>query len=165
MAAINRMNDQRNWHWERGITFALEGVKSILVLNGAASVSLLTFLGHQENRSGWLIAALISFSVGAASAAPTMIFAYLTQLHYGNAIDTDATNVEVWSTATKLHYVAYGFMALGIICFLAGMVLGACGLTHAPAVLPPAHRPLMQRLLSPTEEKRALVPEHRCSIV
>ena len=127
---MNPSANQQNWHWERGITFALEGVKAILLINGAAAVSVLTFIGNERGGSPWLVSALVLFACGAASAVPTMIFGYLTQLHYGNASDGDDPDAESWQTAQRYHFWAYGLMGVGILCFLVGMALGARGLLH-----------------------------------
>ncbi len=124
--------DRAKWHWAEGMKFALEGVKLLFLLNGAASISILTFIGHMRNNAGLLVGALIAFSLGAASVVPAMIFAYLTQLHYGNAEHATPYNVGTWRTAVKLHYWAYAFMGLGLLCFLAGVVLASCGLWHLP---------------------------------
>ncbi len=125
-------DDQAKWHWAEGIKFALEGVKLLFLLNGAASISILTFIGHMRSGSTLLVGALIAFALGAASTIPAMIFAYLTQLHYGNAAQSTPYSTGTWRTAVKLHYWAYGFMGLGLLCFLAGVALAACGLWHIP---------------------------------
>lgn len=31
------------WHWEQGTKYAVEGIKTALLLNGAAAISLMTF--------------------------------------------------------------------------------------------------------------------------
>jgi len=38
--------DEAKWHWAEGMKFALEGVKLLFILNGATSVSILTFIGN-----------------------------------------------------------------------------------------------------------------------
>ncbi|MDR3750331.1 MAG: hypothetical protein P4K94_02480 [Terracidiphilus sp.] len=126
--------DQANWHWAEGIKFALEGVKLLFLLNGAASVAVLTFIGNMRVGSGLLVGALIAFALGAASVIPAMIFAYLTQLHYGNAELSQQYHFSIWRSAVNFHYWAYAFMALGLLCFLVGVALAACGLWHVPPV-------------------------------
>lgn len=43
--------DEAKCHWAEGMKFALEGVKLLSILNGAASVSLLTFIGNMRTGS------------------------------------------------------------------------------------------------------------------
>lgn len=137
---MSTSDSQANWHWAEGIKFALEGVKLLFVLNGAASVSILTFVGNTHIGSGQLISSLVCFAVGAAIVVPAMIFAYLTQLHYGNASQGHCSDLETWSTAGTFHYWAYAFIALSWACFLIGMILGAYGLSHiASSIPPPCH--------------------------
>ena len=104
------IDNQANWHWAEGMKFALEGVKLQFLLNGAASVSLLTFIGHLRAGSASLVWALVAFSLGAASTIPAMIFAYLTQLHYGNAAHEVPYDARIWGAAIRLHYWAYAFV-------------------------------------------------------
>jgi hypothetical protein len=121
---------EARWHWAEGIKFALEGVKLLFILNGAASVSILTFIGHMRSGSGFLVGSLIAFAIGAASVIPAMVFAYLTQLHYGNAAHSTPYSVSTWRSAVRFHYWAYAFMGLGLLCFLIGSGLAAFGLWH-----------------------------------
>lgn len=139
------MSEQQNWHWEKGIAFALESVKAILLLNGAAAVAVLTFIGNEKSGSPWLVAGLVLFALGAASAVPTMILAYLTQLQYGNASGEDGADIGTWRTALKCHYWAYGLMGFSIVCFLVGMVLGAWGLLGMHRQSIRYSHPLMQQ--------------------
>jgi hypothetical protein len=137
---VTTPEEQANWHWAEGIKFALEGVKLLFVLNGAASVSILTFIGNARNGPRFLVGGLVAFALGAASTIPAMIFAYLTQLHYGNASLGDTAGLNIWKTAVKLHHWAYVFMALGLLCFLTGVGLAAFGLWSVPAAVScPAH--------------------------
>jgi hypothetical protein len=137
---VTNSDNQANWHWAEGIKFALEGVKLLFILNGAASVSILTFIGNARVGSRLLVGGLVAFAFGAASTIPAMIFAYLTQLHYGNASLGDTGGLSIWKTAVKFHYWAYVFMALGLLCFLAGVALAAFGLWNVPSPPPcPIH--------------------------
>ena len=124
--------NQANWHWAEGMKFALEGVKLLFILNGAACVSILTFIGHMRTGSGLLVGSLIAFALGAANTIPAMIFAYLTQLHYGSAAFGPQYSVGTWRRAVKLHHWAYTFAGLGLLCFLAGVALSALGLWNIP---------------------------------
>jgi hypothetical protein len=138
---VTNSDTQTNWHWAEGIKFALEGVKLLFVLNGAASVSVLTFIGNvRAGRSGLLVGALVAFAFGAASTIPAMLLAYLTQLQYGNASLGNASNLNIWKDAVKFHHWAYFFMALGLVCFMTGVAFAAFGLWNVPSTIPcPAH--------------------------
>ena len=35
----------QEWHWEQGTKYAVEGIKTTLLLNGAAAIALMTFCG------------------------------------------------------------------------------------------------------------------------
>jgi hypothetical protein len=134
--------EEAKWHWAEGMKFALEGVKLLFILNGAASVSILTFIGNMRVGSSQLVWALLSFAFGAAATVPAMIFAYLTQLHYGNASQDQMHGEELWHSAGRRHYAAYAFMLLGILCFVVGAIFAACGLIHLPITsLPCPSRP------------------------
>jgi hypothetical protein len=38
------MEDEKShWHWEQGTKYAVEGIKTTLLLNGAAAIALMTF--------------------------------------------------------------------------------------------------------------------------
>ncbi|MGB8258821.1 MAG: hypothetical protein WCE75_00650 [Terracidiphilus sp.] len=133
-------DNQANWHWAEGIKFALEGVKLLFILNGAASVSVLTFVGNLKIGPGPLVFALVAFALGAASVIPAMILAYLTQLHYGNASIGYPTgrgaDPQIWDRAATLHNWAYLFMALSLLFFIVGVALAAWGLWHLPTLGP-----------------------------
>ena len=126
-------DDEAKWHWAEGMKFALEGVKLLFILNGAASVSILTFVGNMRAGSSQIIWALLCFALGAAATVPAMVFAYLTQLQYGNASQNEACGELLWREAGKRHYTAYAFILLGLLCFVVGAILAACGLMHIPS--------------------------------
>lgn len=126
------MTEGAKWHWAEGMKYALEGMKSTFILNGAAAVSILTFIGNAKAKSFYLIISMVLFSFGAASGVLTMLFAYWAQLYYGNA------EMEMQSTPTnggfhakmalKNHSFAYATIALGVLLFFVGIVVAAKGL-------------------------------------
>ena len=127
------MSETAKWHWAEGMKYALEGMKTLFILNGAAAVSILTFIGNVKSKSEFLIFAMLAFALGAASVIFTMLLAYLTQLHYGNANHSISSNdlASTWNTGVRYHYGVYVFMALGAVFFILGAVLAAIGLTAA----------------------------------
>jgi hypothetical protein len=110
---------EQQWHWAEGTKYALEAMKALLLLNGAAAIGLLTFIA---NRSGMTVAtkaaiespvgnSLTAFGVGAISAAVVFALAYATQIHYGNGS----------TAAPKWHFVTYVFLILAVAGFVVGI--------------------------------------------
>jgi hypothetical protein len=129
------MAEDAKWHWGEGMKYALEGIKMIYIINGAAALSVLTFVGNIKLHSGYLVSAMLVFSFGTLSGAPSMLFAYLTQLYYGNS---DAlTNDQELSRrqrmlASRWHICTYVSVIVGLLLFLTGASLAAHGLYQLP---------------------------------
>jgi hypothetical protein len=69
-----RLLHSRNWHWEQGTKYAIEGVKALLAINGGAAVAVLAFAAQIGKNGGASIGAslgdaLFGFGVGALLAA------------------------------------------------------------------------------------------------
>ena len=120
------MEEETKFHWAEGMKYVSEGIKALLFLNGAATVSILTFVGNTKSRSELLVFAMICFAFGAATGPVAFLLAYLTQLKYGNAFRTDGD----WASAKKYHFCAYVAVGLGILLFLAGIIFASCGLLN-----------------------------------
>ena len=118
------MEEETKFHWSEGMKFVSEGVKLLFVLNGAATISILTFIGNTKASSLQLIYAMACFALGAATGPIAFGLAYLTELNHGNASQTDGKR----DTITKFHYGAYAAVAFGIIAFLLGIIFAGCGL-------------------------------------
>ena len=78
------MSEDAKYHWTEGFRFVTETIKSLFLLNGAATVSMLTFIGNSKSYSNSLILAMVFFAVGAHMAPMSFCCAYFTQLQYGN---------------------------------------------------------------------------------
>jgi hypothetical protein len=102
----------------------VEGIKSVFLLNGATSISMLTFMGNTKIATGQLIIGLLSFSLGALSGPIAFFFAYLTQLQYGNAARSGGS----WGTASKFHNATYATVAIGMILFIVGIAFASFAL-------------------------------------
>ena len=74
----------QEWHWEQAIKYAVESIKTSLLLNGAAAIALMTF-ANTRKFSGALHTPLVLFAVGAMLSAIAFVTAYLCELAYGNA--------------------------------------------------------------------------------
>jgi hypothetical protein len=134
--------EEAKWHWAEGMKYALEGIKLLFILNGAAAISILTFIGNTKAGSALLVSAMICFASGAAMTVVVMMTAYLTQLFYGNASMKQGVSTSSWPAAVKMHYAAYVFIVVSILCFAAGAILAACGFLHIPCPdVPCPHHP------------------------
>ena len=61
------MEEETKFHWAEGMKYVVEGIKALFILNGAATVSILTFVGNTKSKSELLVYAMICFAVGAAT--------------------------------------------------------------------------------------------------
>ena len=57
------MDEETKFHWAEGMKYVQEGIKAIFVLNGAATVSILTFVGNTKTKSDFLVYAMICFAI------------------------------------------------------------------------------------------------------
>ena len=77
--------DEAKFHWSEGMKYAVEGLKLLFILNGAATVSILSFIGNTMTKSSVLVVSMGSFVMGAVMGIIAIWLCYLTQLQYGNA--------------------------------------------------------------------------------
>jgi hypothetical protein len=135
------MDEEAKFHWAGGMNYANEGIKLLFLLNGGATISVLTFVGNLKIGSNYFIYSMLFFAAGAVFGPVCMVLAYLTQLHYGNRSQS----------AIAIHYGAYLAVILAIVMFLAGVYFSALGLfelnkpTHAGDLL----QSFVLRFLSP----------------
>ena len=106
------MADESKFHWQEGMRFVHEGIKSLMLLNGAATISILTFIGNTNDGDDKLVYSMFFFALGALSGPISFLFAYLTQLQYGNG-----DFVAAW----KLHRWTYFCIFVGVSFFLLGV--------------------------------------------
>lgn len=121
------------WHWSEGNKFALEGMKLLFLLNGAAAVTTMTFTGNVKVGSCSTITALVMFGLGAFFSVIALASAYLTQLSYGNAnfnADSSDPQLAKWfDIARWWHCAVYAIIVLAAAAFLVGVVFAAVGLS------------------------------------
>jgi hypothetical protein len=98
----------------------------VLILNGAAAVSLLTFIGNHGKSNESLVASMMLFAFGALMAPLAFTFAYLAQLSYGN---DSLEQSRAYRIATLCHFATYGFALLGAVLFVCGVVWAGRGFT------------------------------------
>lgn len=129
-------NEQSEWgrkNLDHGITFAVEALKTMLLLNGGAAVAMLALLGPLSNKDSalWISIgqarwALYCFGGGALSVALTFMVAYIAQLFFmEHALRGNADR-----PAYVLRFVGIGTFAISAVLFAAGLVLAA-GAVHS----------------------------------
>jgi hypothetical protein len=117
------------WHWQEGNKYALEGIKTLVLLNGGAAVALLTFLGNKGIGQSVpsLAWTLVSFGLGTMLGASTFVCAYLAQLQYG---------ARRHESASFWHHMGYVAVGVSMLSFLVGLYFG-----HATVVTALGGRP------------------------
>ena len=110
-----------HFHWQEGMKFAHEGIKSVMLLNGVSTVSVLTFIGNTYDGDDKLVYAMMCFALGSFFGPVSFLFAYLSQLQYGNG---------TFTSAAKFHWGTYFCIVFGLILFLAGVVLAGKSFTQ-----------------------------------
>jgi hypothetical protein len=115
----------KEWHWAEGTKYAIECVKTALLLNGAAAIALMTFANARSFSVALVAWPLRWFAAGAALAAIAFFLAYLTQLEYGNAehlIYTDAVRADHWEKAKRTHRWAAYVVLASVVMFVVGIL-------------------------------------------
>lgn len=123
--------DSAKWHWGEGLKYAKVAIKTLFLLNGAAAISVLTFIGNVKDHASQFAPAIELFGLGALTSIPTFVFAYLTQLYYGNAEVHEIGSPpfkSAWALGTRWHISTYIFLLAGILEF-------GCGLLCAVAAI------------------------------
>lgn len=122
------MTKSSEFHWDRGIKFLIEATKSLFLINGAAAIAILSFIGATRYINHSIIISLIFFAFGAVSTIFLLIFCYVVQLHYGNSQSVVSFSEDEYLKAQKLHTKAYFIAAIPIISFLFGVACTAYAL-------------------------------------
>jgi len=82
----NPTPEEQRFHWNEGNEYAIEAMKAPLWLNGGSAAALLTLFGGARPRlvTSDFGYSILSFAVGATLSLILFVWAYATQLHYGN---------------------------------------------------------------------------------
>jgi hypothetical protein len=115
----------QEWHWEQAIKYAVESIKTTLLLNGAAAIALMTF-ANTRKFSGALISPLIWFASGAMLSALAFLAAYLCQVEYGNALRPEIGKAEYdrsWKKGQRMNWAAIIVVILSVGAFFVGIIL------------------------------------------
>ena len=116
--------------FEAAVEFAILAIRTLILVNGAAVIALLTFVGQvwandQHNGSAMakiLFWPLLFFLTGLILAVVTCLLAYLTQM-----ITTERGGGTIPPASKRLRLVAIAASMLSISAFTAGAVLTATG--------------------------------------
>jgi hypothetical protein len=117
------------WHWGNAVKYSVEGIKTVLLLNGAAAIALMTF-ANTHPLSRWGFAALLVFAFGAMLSALAFTCAYRTEQGYGNALYPGANRIDLWNKAQKWNAYTIWTVLLSVLMFFAGAVMGAWALAN-----------------------------------
>jgi multisubunit Na+/H+ antiporter MnhC subunit len=120
------MKEAAKFHLGEGIKLATEAIKMLFFLNGAATISVITFIGNLKQLSGPLVFAMQLFAIGAALAPVALVLGYLSQLYFGTA-EPAFNPKERRLVAGVVHYSVYGTMFASWVSFLAGARYAAIG--------------------------------------
>ena len=107
------LSDAARFHWAEGMKYVAEGLRALFLLNGAATISVLTFIGNTNAGDDRLVYSMFSFALAALFGPISFIFSYLTQLNYGNRNT---------SSAWKFHNWTYCCIGISILLFLVGVI-------------------------------------------
>ena len=117
--------------FQAAVEFAITGIRTLVLVNGAAVIALLTFVGQvwaNDQKSGSAMAQilfwpLLLFLAGLVLAVATTLLAYVTQM-----ITTDSGMALIPPKAKRLRKAAIAASILSLVAFTAAAVLTAVGI-------------------------------------
>lgn len=116
---------------EGQIAFANNGIRHLILINGAAAIALLTFLGHIDERTraavdlASLSCAMSVFGGGVAATAACALFAYFFQ-------SAERERREAWLHCL-LRWIAILLAAAAIGLFVLGVIIAGRALVEQPS--------------------------------
>jgi hypothetical protein len=123
------MQDDTKWHWGEGTKFATEVIKTLVLINGAASVSILTFIGNTKTHYILLVVGMACFAFGVATSTCSLGSAYAAQLNYGNAsLAPDPVDSPTWRKGKRWHVLTCILASAGMFWFVVGVLCAAFSL-------------------------------------
>lgn len=123
---VSAMKEEAKFHWAEGIKLATEAIKMLFYLNGAAAISVITFIGNLKQRSEPLIFAMQLFAFGAALAPAALAIGYLSQMYFGNSQPVFEPG-QKRTGATLFHVLVYLAIFMAWAMFIAGARYAAIG--------------------------------------
>lgn len=122
-------DNSQNWHqqktYESMITYGCNAIKFVLIANGGAIISILTFLGNHPDRISSITPALILFMLGVICGGAVNITAYFTQLSLFNQYPTNV--LPLYDHKTWL-WTSIALITIGILLFAIGGLVAVMAL-------------------------------------
>jgi hypothetical protein len=122
----------QRYNIDRAIAYSIEAIKASLLINGAAAIALMAFLGAVAAPNSRISIdvheikyALITFGTGVAVCPVTFLFAYLAQLFFAGYVASDSY---LWPAETFRWAALLGFV-VSISLFCVGVFLAAGAIT------------------------------------
>jgi hypothetical protein len=117
--------------FQAAVEFAITGIRTLVLVNGAAVISLLTFVGQvwaNDQRNGSAMAhilfwPLLLFLTGLVLAVTTTLLAYVTQM-----ITTETGAATIPAAARRVRVGAIACSVLSLVAFTAAAILTALGI-------------------------------------
>ena len=117
--------------FQAAVEFAITGIRTLVLVNGAAVISLLTFVGQvwaNDQRNGSAMAhilfwPLLLFLTGLVLAVTTTLLAYVTQM-----ITTETGIAIIPPAAKRLRKAAIACAILSLVAFTTAAILTALGI-------------------------------------
>ncbi|MDD9900706.1 MAG: hypothetical protein OXT65_06985 [Alphaproteobacteria bacterium] len=110
-----------NWHtkatYDSLMTYGLNALKYIMLVNGGAIISLLTFVGHSHNQTTSLKWAFLPFIIGIFLGGLASVTAYVTQLALFNESENPNNTLPSHTIYLQISLI---LIALGLFAFLTG---------------------------------------------
>ena len=122
LAANQHKQDNRNESFKATIQLAISLLKTIMLLNGAAAVAILSFIGNYKNKLNidFITNSLLIYVVGVLLSAIAYGLSYLAQYHYtyspASVGDTYRRKVIIVVIGSMLYFMA------GSLCFYLAFV-------------------------------------------
>lgn len=114
---------------DASMTYYIEAMRTMILINGAAAIATLTFAGHFIEKGAFLNTylglGLTIFALGTFFGMISYLAGSYTQGLYRNAINTDNPWPEEANLIAKIAYVLAG---MGASCFPTGLILAAMGI-------------------------------------
>ena len=112
-------------HFKSVISMAELSLKSSILINGAAAIALLTFVGNGKGAiKEYIVFGIFVFGLGALLGGLATLFAYLTQNNYMNQINNkQEINNEGGHKALAIFTCLASY-----VCFFVGTILSGVGI-------------------------------------
>jgi len=114
------------------ISISVEALKALLLINGGATIAMLSFLGA-SSRGATLVAhawlPLSSFTLGIVFSVCAFVFSYATQF----ALFNETLRSSDYKGPRHMTFVVWGlaFVVLGLVAFVVGCASSILALTHS----------------------------------